>query len=280
MESRACRLGLLSYWGRVGVPLAISPSAQKTRRDFSRAHFSEYRETFKYICLIYLRMKILVVILGILMLSICLAGCTSQPATRTPVPTQLPVSTQPPMTFPVGVEWRLTSYLNGANVMTTVTGEKPVTAKFDSSGALSGSGGVAAKMVVDGEPVNAAGAYTKKMEVNPRRIEEHLSRQREAGGYVPQTLRAPDLPGQQQAVIAEAAVKTFVEPAEDADLYVWQRDNGNGRAGQGPNGEAKPSAHVDTGSTRGAGPGPSARSPSPGSVARSPSPGSVACSPT
>jgi heat shock protein HslJ len=86
-------------------------------------------------------MKILVVILGILMLSICLAGCTSQPATPTPVPTQLPVSTQPPMTFPVGVEWRLTSYLNGANVMTTVTGEKPVTAKFDSSGALSGSGG-------------------------------------------------------------------------------------------------------------------------------------------
>jgi DNA-binding MarR family transcriptional regulator len=98
--------------------------------------------------------------------------------------------------------------------------------------------GVAAKMVVDGEPVNAAGAYTKKMEIDPRRIEEHLSRQREAGGYVPQTLRAPDLPGQQQAVIAEAAVKTFVEPAEDADLYIWQRDNGNGRAGQGPNGEA------------------------------------------
>ena len=71
------------------------------------------------------------------MLSICLAGCTSQPATPTPTP----VATQPPMTFPVGVEWRLTSYLNGANVMTTVTGEKPVTAKFDSSGALSGSGG-------------------------------------------------------------------------------------------------------------------------------------------
>jgi heat shock protein HslJ len=45
------------------------------------------------------------------------------------------------MTFPVGVEWRLTSYLNGANVMAAVTGEKPVTAKFDSSGALSGSGG-------------------------------------------------------------------------------------------------------------------------------------------
>jgi len=85
--------------------------------------------------------KILSMILGILMLSICLAGCTSQPATPTPVPTQVTVATQPPMTFLVGVEWRLASYLNGANVMTTVTGEKPVTAKFDASGALSGSGG-------------------------------------------------------------------------------------------------------------------------------------------
>jgi len=96
--------------------------------------------------------------------------------------------------------------------------------------------GVAAKMVVDGEPVNAAGGYTKAMEVNPARIEEHISRQREAGGYVPQTLRAPDLPGQQQRVIAEAAVKTFVEPAEDADLYVWQRDGRNGHDANGETG--------------------------------------------
>ena len=85
--------------------------------------------------------KILSLILGILMLSICLAGCTSQPPTSTPVPTQTPIATQPPMAFPVGVEWRLTSYLNGADGMTAVTGEKPVTAKFDASGALSGSGG-------------------------------------------------------------------------------------------------------------------------------------------
>jgi len=99
--------------------------------------------------------------------------------------------------------------------------------------------GVAAKMVVDGEPVNAAGGYTKKMEVDPKRIEEHLSRQRESGGYVPQTLRAPDLPGQQQRVIAEAAVKTFVEPAEDADLYIWQRDDRNDRNGHGADGEAE-----------------------------------------
>ena len=85
--------------------------------------------------------KLLLLILGIFMLMICFAGCTSQPATPTPVPTPTHVATQPPMTFPVGVEWRLTSYLNGANVMTGVIGEKPVTARFDSSEALSGSGG-------------------------------------------------------------------------------------------------------------------------------------------
>ncbi len=95
---------------------------------------------FKCNCLVYSSMKkTLYVILGILMLSICLAGCTGQPATPTPVPTPTPVATQPPMTFPVGIEWRLTSYLNGTNGMTTVMGEKPVTAKFDSSGTLSGS---------------------------------------------------------------------------------------------------------------------------------------------
>ena len=75
--------------------------------------------------------------------------------------------------------------------------------------------GVALKMVVDGEPVNAAGGYTRKMEIRPERIEEHIGRQRAAGGYVPQTLRAPDLAGQQKRVVAEAAVKDFVEPAEE-----------------------------------------------------------------
>ncbi len=103
--------------------------------------------------------------------------------------------------------------------------------------------GVAAKFVVDGEPVNAAGGYTKKMEIDPERIKAHLSRQREGGGYVPQTLRAPDLAGQQKKVVAEAAVKEFIEPAEDADLYVWQRDrdrsNGNSESnGRGENGES------------------------------------------
>lgn len=96
--------------------------------------------------------------------------------------------------------------------------------------------GVAAKFVVDGEPVNAAGGYTKKMEIDRERIEKHLARQREAGGYVPQTLRAPDLLGQQQKVVAEAAVKSFVEPAEDADLYVWQREGWKGRVVSQTNG--------------------------------------------
>ena len=93
--------------------------------------------------------------------------------------------------------------------------------------------GVAVKMVVDGEPVNAAGGFTKKMEINPAQIEEHLSRQREGGGYVPQTLRAPDLAGQQKTVVAQAAVKTFVEPAEDADLYIWQREGAGNWTGAG-----------------------------------------------
>ncbi len=104
--------------------------------------------------------------------------------------------------------------------------------------------GVAAKMVVDGEPVNAAGGYTRKMEIDPERIEEHLSRQREGGGYVPHTLRAPDLMGQQKKVVAQAAVKDFVEPAEDADLYIWQREGrGNGH-GVG-NGHGAVNGHED-----------------------------------
>lgn len=96
--------------------------------------------------------------------------------------------------------------------------------------------GVAAKFVVDGEPVNAAGGYTRKMEINPERIEEHLSRQRAGGGYVPETLRAPDLDGQQKKVVAESAVKQFIEPAEDADLYIWQRKEQEAASVQTTNG--------------------------------------------
>lgn len=124
--------------------------------------------------------------------------------------------------------------------------------------------GVAAKMVVDGEPVNAAGGYTKRMEIDPEQIEEHLSRQREAGGYVPQTLRAPDLAGQQKTVVAQAAVKTFVEPAEDADLYIWQREgagNGNGN-GNGSHRDGE-TAHLLSAPEAAAPPPPVASPPQP-----------------
>ena len=102
----------------------------------------EYRETFKYICLIYLRMKILSVILGILMLSIFLAGCTSQPATPTPVPTQLPVVTQPIATqSPIVGVWDLFSYNNGKGAIQTVITGTRTTADFRADWKLSGSGG-------------------------------------------------------------------------------------------------------------------------------------------
>jgi len=85
--------------------------------------------------------KIIAIVVGMLMLTVCFAGCTSPQVTPAPLPAQTLVATQPPTAFPVGVEWRLTSYLNRANVLTPVTGIKPVTALFDSSGKLSGSGG-------------------------------------------------------------------------------------------------------------------------------------------
>jgi len=85
--------------------------------------------------------KIIAIAVGMLMLTVCFAGCVSQPVTPAPAQTTAPVATQPPKTFPVGVEWRLTSYLNGAKVMTPVTGVKPVTAFFDTTGKVSGSGG-------------------------------------------------------------------------------------------------------------------------------------------
>jgi len=85
--------------------------------------------------------KIIAIVVGMLLLTVCFAGCTSPQVTPATVPAQTQVATQPPAPFPAGVEWRLTTYLNRANVLTPVTGIKPVTALFDSSGKLSGSGG-------------------------------------------------------------------------------------------------------------------------------------------
>jgi heat shock protein HslJ len=80
--------------------------------------------------------KILSVILGILMLSIFLAGCTSQPATPTPVVTQ-PIATQSPI---VGV-WDLTSYNNGQGAIQTVITGSQTTANFQANWIVAGSAG-------------------------------------------------------------------------------------------------------------------------------------------
>ena len=75
--------------------------------------------------------KILSVILGILMLSIFLAGCTSQPATPTPVPTQTPVVMQPIATqSPLVGVWDLFSYNNGKGTIQTVITGSQTTADF------------------------------------------------------------------------------------------------------------------------------------------------------
>ncbi len=85
-----------------------------------------------------------VIIVGLLMLSICFAGCTSpsQQIAPTPVPTQTPVVMQPiatPTTI-VGV-WDLSSYNNGkGGIVTVVTGTQ-TTADFQANWKLSGSGG-------------------------------------------------------------------------------------------------------------------------------------------
>jgi heat shock protein HslJ len=90
--------------------------------------------------------KFLPLILGIFMIMVCFAGCTSQPATppttTAPVATQLPAVSQPI----VGV-WDLTSYNNGKNFERAVGGFESVitgtttTADFRADWKLSGSGG-------------------------------------------------------------------------------------------------------------------------------------------
>jgi heat shock protein HslJ len=90
--------------------------------------------------------KLLLFILGIFMLMICFAGCTSQPATppATPVPvaTQLPAVTQPIATqSPLVGVWDLSSYNNGKGAIQTVITGSQTTADFRADWKLSGTGG-------------------------------------------------------------------------------------------------------------------------------------------
>jgi heat shock protein HslJ len=90
--------------------------------------------------------KLLLFILGIFMLMICFAGCTSQPATppATPVPvaTQLPAVTQPIATqSPLVGVWDLSSYNNGKGAIQTVITGSQITADFRADWKLSGTGG-------------------------------------------------------------------------------------------------------------------------------------------
>ncbi len=96
--------------------------------------------------------KLFLLILGIVMLMVCFAGCTNQPATPpttpAPVATQLPAVTQPvaSQSSIVGV-WDLVSYNNGKDFEKAVGGIESVitgtttTADFRADGKLSGSGG-------------------------------------------------------------------------------------------------------------------------------------------
>ena len=89
--------------------------------------------------------KVFSLILGILILSICLAGCTSQQATPTPAPTPslTPVATRMPLATQSSIAgtWDLQSYSNGKEAMQTVIPGSETTAVFGADGKLSGSGG-------------------------------------------------------------------------------------------------------------------------------------------
>jgi len=90
--------------------------------------------------------KFLLLILGIFMLMICFAGCTSQPATPpttpAPVATQLPAVSQPIATpSPIVGVWDLTSYNNGKGGIETVIVGSSVTADFKADWTVSGTAG-------------------------------------------------------------------------------------------------------------------------------------------
>jgi heat shock protein HslJ len=90
--------------------------------------------------------KVLLLILGIFMLMICFAGCTSQPATPpttpAPVATQLPAVSQPIATpSPLVGVWDLTSYNNGKGGIETVIVGTTITADFRADWTVSGTAG-------------------------------------------------------------------------------------------------------------------------------------------
>jgi heat shock protein HslJ len=80
--------------------------------------------------------KFFPVFLGILMLSVFLAGCTSQTATPTPVPTQSPVTQ-----FSIVGVWDLVSYNTGAGGMASVIAGSETNANFGADGKVAGSAG-------------------------------------------------------------------------------------------------------------------------------------------
>jgi heat shock protein HslJ len=95
--------------------------------------------------------KILALVGAMLILTILLAGCTSQPGipgpSATAGPTEAPVvapAATPALassSFPTGVNWRLFSYTDGKGGMSNVIGDQPITALFRADGTVTGSSG-------------------------------------------------------------------------------------------------------------------------------------------
>jgi heat shock protein HslJ len=84
--------------------------------------------------------KFLPFVVGIFMLTIFIAGCTSQQAAPPPVATQLPAVTQGTQSLIVGV-WDLTSYNNGKGGIVTVLAGSEITADFKANWIVAGSAG-------------------------------------------------------------------------------------------------------------------------------------------
>jgi heat shock protein HslJ len=88
---------------------------------------------------------------AMLILTILLTGCTSQPVTTVPAtnagPTEVPAVTPAgagapgSSSFPTGVNWRLFSYTDGKGGMSNIVGDQPITALFRADGTVTGSSG-------------------------------------------------------------------------------------------------------------------------------------------